>query len=331
MTLKRGCGLFGVMATVTLLCVCAAAATTYWAVGPSLGCEKPTLGAAQSGFSARTVVSDGRQRCYHLYVPRGYDPSQSVPVVVSMHGFLSNPNSQAVISSWHRLADREGFLVAYPQGTSFPKRWNAGATWGAAAVDDVQFFRRMMDDLSTVAGVDRSRVYVNGFSNGGGMAVRIACEAADQVAAIGTVAGAVVDLENCYPSRPVPAMAFHGTADPIVPYDGGDMRGHALSLGAGLTDAPTYFVGAEEWVAIWAMGNGCDPTPAVIPPHGDVRSVHYAACDQDAEVTLHTIVDGGHTWPGGAPIPGVGKTSTDIDAAEEMWMFFQAYRLDSQR
>jgi polyhydroxybutyrate depolymerase len=328
MALRRGCGLVCVMATVTLLCVCAAAATAYWAVGRSLGCENPVQGPARPGWSARTVVSDDRERCYHLYVPRGYDPSQPVPVVVSMHGFLSNPNSQAVISGWHRLADREGFLVVYPQGTSFPKRWNAGATWGGAPVDDVQFFRRMLDDLSTVAAVDRSRVYVNGLSNGGGMAVRIACEAGDQVAAIGTVAGAVVGLENCNPSRPVPAVAFHGMADPVVPYEGGDMRGHVLPWGADLTDAPTYFVGAEEWVAIWAMGNGCNATPTVIPPQGDVRGVHYADCDQDAVVTLYTIVDGGHTWPGGAPIPGVGKTSTDIDATEEMWRFFEAYRLE---
>jgi polyhydroxybutyrate depolymerase len=328
---RRGCGLVGVVAAVVLLCACAAAATTYWAVGSSLRCEIPEQGPVQPGWSARTVVSDDRERCYHLYVPPGYDPSEPAPVVVSMHGFLSNPNSQAAISGWHRLADREGFLVVYPQGTSFPKRWNAGVTWGAAPVDDVQFFRRMLDDLSTVAAVDRSRVYVNGLSNGGGMAVRIACEASEQVAAIGLVAAAVVGLENCNPSRPVPAMAFHGTADPVVPYEGGDMRGHVLPWGADLTDAPVYFVGAEEWAAIWAMDNGCNPTPAVIPTRGDVRGVQYASCDQDAVVILYTIVDGGHTWPGGAPIPGVGKTSTDIDASEEMWRFFEAYRLGSER
>lgn len=329
MALRRGCGLVGVLAAVILLCVCAAVITAYWAVGRLLGCESPVQGAALPGWSARTVVADDRERCYQLYVPSGYDPSQPLPVVVSMHGFLSNPNSQAVISGWHRLADREGFLVVYPQGTSFPKRWNAGVPWGAAPVDDVQFFRRMLDDLSTVAAVDRSRVYVNGFSNGGGMTVRIACEASDQVAAIGTVAAAVVGLENCSPSRPVPAMAFHGTADPVVPYEGGDMRGHILPWGADLTHAPTYFVGAEEWVAFWAMGNGCNPVPAVSPVHGDVRGVQYATCDQDAAVTLYTIVDGGHTWPGGVPIPGVGKTSADIDASEEMWRFFEAYQLDN--
>lgn len=328
MALKRGCGLFGVMVMVTLLCMCAAAATAYWAVGRSLRCENPARGPARPGWSARTVVSDGRERCYHLYVPSGYDSSQSVPVVVSLHGFLSNPNSQAMISGWHRLADREGFLVVYPQGTSFPKRWNAGVTWGAAPVDDVHFFRRMLDDLSTVAAVDRSRVYVNGLSNGGGMTIRIACEAGDQVAAIGTVAAAVVDFQNCNPTRPVPAMAFHGTGDPVVPYEGGDMRGHVLPWAANLTDAPIFFVGAEEWAAIWAMGNDCNPTPVVIPPRGDVRGVQYVSCDQDALVTLYSVVDGGHTWPGGAPIPGVGKTSTDIDATEEMWRFFQGYRLE---
>jgi polyhydroxybutyrate depolymerase len=331
MVSRRGCGLVGVLAAVVLLCVCAAAGATYWAVGSSLGCESPAQGLAQPGWSARIVISDGRERCYHLYVPPEYDPSQPVPVVVSLHGFLSNPNSQAVISRWHRLADREGFLVVYPQGTSFPKRWNAGMTWGSAPADDVEFFRRMLDDLSTVAAVDRSRVYVNGLSNGGGMTIRIACEASDQIAAIGIVAAAIVGLENCNPSRPAPAMAFHGTADPVVPYEGGDMRGHVLPWGADLTDAPTYFVGAEEWAAIWAMNNGCNPTPAVIPPRGDVRGVQYSACNQDAVVILYTIVEGGHTWPGGAPIPGVGRTSTDIDASEEMWRFFEAYQLESKR
>ncbi|MBU1877432.1 MAG: hypothetical protein KJ734_00625, partial [Chloroflexi bacterium] len=226
------------------------------------------------------------------------------------------------------LAAREGFLVAYPQGTSWPQRWNAGATWNAG-VDDVQFFRDLLDDVAGIAAVDRSRVYVNGFSNGGGMTVRIACEAADQVAAIGTVAAAVVDLQDCAPARPVPVIAFHGTADPIVPYEGGDMQGRPLRQGADLTLAPTYFVGAEAWTTHWAAGNGCNPTAQPILPQGDVKGVRYSGCDQGADVILYTIEGGGHTWPGGAPIPGVGKTSRDIDATAEMWRFFQMYTLDT--
>jgi polyhydroxybutyrate depolymerase len=328
MTSKRSRILLVVALAILLLC--AVAAGTYWAVGPEPRCALSAQGAAEAGWSARTVVSGGLERCYFLYVPPEYNPAQPAPVVLGFHGFLTNPNSHALITGWHKLADQEGFLVVYPQGTSFPQRWNAGATWGDSDVDDVQFFRDMLHDLSAVAAVDPSRVYVNGLSNGGGMTVRLGCDAADQVAAIGSVAGAVVGMEGCSPSRPVPAMAFHGTADPLVDYEGGDMRGWLLRWAAGLTDAPTYFLGAEEWVAIWAEGNGCDPTPGVIPPQGDVRGVRYTGCEQDAEVTLYTIEDGGHTWPGGMPIPAVGKTSRDIDATEELWRFYQSYTLDNQ-
>ena len=126
----------------------------------------------------------------------------------------------------------------------------------------------------------------------------------------------------------MPVMAFHGTADPIVPYEGGVLHPSPLAWAAGLVSAPTYFVGAEDWVATWAEGNDCDPSPEGIAPHGDVRGVRYTGCDQGAEVILYTIEDGGHTWPGGLPIPGLGKTSRDIDATEELWRFFQQYRLE---
>lgn len=325
-------------AVLILLSLAAVDGITYWAVGPSWRCWRPDTGPAPPGWSARVVVSGGRQRCYHLYVPPGYDQRQPAPVVVSLHGFLSNPESQALISGWHKVADRENFLVAYPQGTSFPQRWNAFGSWGANAVDDVQFFRDLLEDLSQAVappggpGVDRRRVYVNGFSNGGGMSVRIGCEAADVVAAIGSVAGAVVDLQNCNPSRPVPAMAFHGTDDPIVSYYGGDIEWRWLHPGAQLTGAPTQFIGAQEWVAAWAANNSCDPSPETIPTGSDavplqITGIHYVNCQADADVVLYTIEGGGHTWPGGWPIPVVGRTSRNIDATEEMWAFYQVHPL----
>lgn len=312
------------------LCVLTVAAVAYWAVRPSQRCKNPAQGPAQVGWSARTLVSGGRERCYSLYVPPGYDPSQPVPLVVSLHGFAMNPESQAVVSRWHELADRVGFLVAYPQGTSFPQRWGSYGSWGVGGVDDVQFLHDVLDDLAAVAAVDRSRVYVNGLSNGGGMSVRIGCEAAAQVAAIGSVAGAVVNLQDCNPSRPVPAIVFQGTADPLVNYEGGRLSWFGLRWGAELTCIPRVFLGVEDWVAIWAEGNGCDPLPEAIPLQGDVRGVRYTGCEQDAEVILYTIESGGHQWPGGTPIPGLGKTSTDISAAEEMWRFFQMHRLEDQ-
>ncbi len=313
-----------------LLLLVAVIAGTYWMIGPAVRCELPEQATAEAGWTARTIISAGLERCYSLYAPPTYDSSQPLPVVFSFHGFLSNPESQALISGWHKLADQEGFLVVYPQGQKFPQRWDSGATWGDSNVDDVQFFRDILDDLSLVAAVDRSRVYVNGFSNGGGMTVRIGCEASDLMAAIGTVAAAVVSMEDCSPSRSVPVMAFHGTADPIVNYEGGDMRGWLLRWGAGVSDAPTYFVAAQDWVATWAESNGCDAVPEDIPAQGDASGVRFIGCDEDAEVVFYTIDGGGHAWPGGWPIPGVGKTSQDIDATEELWRFFQSYRLEDQ-
>jgi polyhydroxybutyrate depolymerase len=161
------------------------------------------------------------------------------------------------------------------------------------------------------------------------MSVRLACDAADQVAAIGTVAAAVDDLSDCSPSRPVPVMAFHGTKDPVVSYAGGPFRRSAFRWVAELSGAPTSFLGAEHWVALWAEGNGCKSAPEFIPQQGDVWGKRYVGCDQDAEVILYTIEGGGHTWPGGMPIP-VGKTSRSIDATEEMWGFFEGFRLAGQ-
>ena len=223
---------------VVLLVAAVAAAVTFWMVGPAVRCALPERASVEEGWTARSVVSGGHDRCYYIYVPPGQVTAQLAPVVFSFHGFLSNPESQALISGWHELADQQGFLVVYPQGKKFPQRWNAGANWGNEDVDDVLFFRDMLDDLDSVAAVDRSRVYVNGFSNGGGVTVRIGCEAAELLAAIGTVAGAIVSMDGCTPSRSVPAMAFHGTADRIVPYAGGPMTSSLLRWGPSLLTRP---------------------------------------------------------------------------------------------
>ena len=301
---------------------------TYYMTGPVLSCALPAEGAIEAGWSMRRITSDSSERCYVLYAPSDYDPSQPIPLVVSLHGFLSNPHSQGIISDWHSLAEDEGFLVVYPQGTRFPQRWDSGMTWGVSGVDDVQFFMDILDDVSSNAAVDPSRVYVNGFSNGGGMTVYLGCEASQVIAAMGTVAGAVVENKDCDVSHPIPVMAFHGTGDPVVPYQGGEMEYRLLRWGANITDAPIYFIGAPDWTARWAQLNGCAPDPEEISAQGDVSGIRYTDCLDDAEVVFYTIEGGGHTWPGGMPLVITGKTSNDIDATEELWRFFQKYQLE---
>jgi len=316
-----------IILVVVAILLCAIVAGFYWATGPSLRCHRPTEGPAEPGWSARIVASGGRDRCYYLYTPPQYDPGQPLPLVFSLHGFMSNPNSHALITKWHKLAKEEGFLLVYPQGTEYPQRWDAGETWGVSDTDDVQFYHDMLADVASLASVDESRIYVNGFSNGGGMTVDLGCKAADTFAAMGTVSAAVVATEDCAPDRPMPAIVFHGTADPIVPYEGGEMGGWLLRQAARATNAPPAFAGVEDWVAYWAESNGCDLTPRPFREQGDARGIHYSECGANAEVILYTIEDGGHSWPGGFPIPGVGKTSRDIDATEEMWKFFQMHTL----
>ena len=150
----------------------------------------------------------------------------------------------------------------------------------------MQYFLDTLEDVNAVAAVDTTRVYINGFSNGGGMTLLLGCEVADKIAAIGTVAAAVVEIEGCNPSRPLPVMAFHGTSDPVVPYEGGDMHYRLLQRGAGETHAPSNFIGAEEWVGFWAEGNDCDPTPESIPAQGDTSGIRYTGCSEDATVIL---------------------------------------------
>jgi len=272
---------------------------------------------ARVGVVEGSVESGGDARAYRLYIPVSYDPNQPTALVFSLHGFASNPGQQARFSGFDALAETEGFIAVYPQGAGLPLRWNAGIRGlnAASPVDDVAFISDLLDHLAGELCVDPTRVYMTGLSNGGGMSHRLACALAERVAAIGTVAGAypLPEDDACAPSRPVPVIAFHGTADPIVPYEG------SRSLAA-----------AAAWAAAWAARNGCAPTPSSLPPSGSVSGVRYSGCAGGAEVVFYTVAGGGHTWPGGPALPAllVGSTSSDVDASRLMWAFFQAHPLE---
>ncbi|MBN2149668.1 MAG: hypothetical protein JW726_19930 [Anaerolineales bacterium] len=268
-----------------------------------------------------SLESSGEKREYLLYVPESYDPATPTPLVISIHGFAEWPAHQRDISHWNDLADKQGFIVVYPSGTSFPKRWrtNVGAEAGNDAAKEVQFISDLIDQLQQEYTIDPNRIYANGLSNGGGMSALLGCQLAERIAAVGSVAGAYLfAMESCNPSRPVPLIAFHGTADPIVPYTGGPSSAFELP-----------FPVVTEWMAAWAQGNGCSLDPVALPGNGDVGGVQYTQCDEDAAVIFYTIQGGGHTWPGGEPLPRwiTGETTQDIDATEVMWEFFRQYSL----
>ncbi|HET7010631.1 MAG TPA: PHB depolymerase family esterase [Anaerolineales bacterium] len=270
------------------------------------------------------IVSSGETRRYLLFVPTTYDPARPTPLVISLHGFVQWPANQMQTSQWNDLAEEFGFLVVYPEGTGFPRRWRAGGQAGGSSdpLADVVFISDLIDELELIYNIDPARIYANGISNGGGMSFLLGCALSDRIAAIGGVAGLYVyPLEACRPSRPVPMIALHGTADAIVPYLGGPSRGPEMQL-------PSI----PEWMAARAKLNGCDATPTALPTSGEVSGIRYSDCDQGAEVDFYTIEGGGHTWPGGDPLPGwiAGPTSQDISATRVMWEFFSRFSLGDQ-
>jgi len=269
-----------------------------------------------------TLTSGGEQRRYLLYVPDSYDPSTPAPLVISIHGFAEWPAHQQQISRWNDLADENGFLVVYPMGTSFPLRWRVSSEPGTSPdlEQDVAFISDLIDYLEGQYNLDPARIYANGLSNGGGMTFVLACKLSERIAAIGSVAGAqLLPWDECTPSRPVPAIVFHGNADPIVPFEGGPSRSF---------DIP--FPRVDEWVQTLAERNGCGSEPQSLPAAGDANGMHYTGCEQDADVIYYTIDGGGHTWPGGDPLPEwiTGYTTGDIDATRLMWDFFQQHPLE---
>ncbi|RMG20106.1 MAG: hypothetical protein D6729_03620 [Deltaproteobacteria bacterium] len=256
-----------------------------------------------------SLVHDGRLRRYLLHVPTGGDPTAPRPLVLDFHGFSGWKEQQAEYTRYPQLADEEGFLVAHPDGTGTPRGWNAGGCCGSADaedVDDVGFVRAMVEQIRRVSCVDPRRVYATGFSNGGMFSHRLACEASDLIAAVVPVAGGnLLSDDACQPSRPVPVLHFHGTADPIVRYEGSRL---------GFPDIPVM-------MAEWAARDGCDAVPVEISRMGDVHCETWPGCAGGVEVTLCTIDGGGHVWPG-----TLGATQ-NIDATLAGWNFLSRFAL----
>lgn len=274
-----------------------------------------------------TIVSSGQKREYMLYVPRSYDRTKPTPLVISLHPAATWPATQMEISQWNKVAEEHGFIVVYPSGTTMigggggtgvlPKVWRMGPK---SLLADVRFISELIDRLEAAYNIDPARIYVNGFSNGGGMAFALSCALSHRIAAVGTASAAqALPWSWCRDPRPVPLINFHGTAD-LVPYNGGPSPDPFN---------PLTFPAVRDWAANWARRNRCGPNPVESAVAADVTRLEYTNCADDAAVVLYTIQGGGHQWPGGKPLPEwiVGPTSRSIDATSLMWAFFREHPL----
>lgn len=275
--------------------------------------SSPGCGAAAPSADSLELEHDGLARTALVHVPIGYDANRPTPLVLAFHGYGQSAAEMRSFSQLTEVADREGFIAVFPEGTGFIRSWNGGTCCGTAiatAVDDVGFAGAIIDRLEDMLCVDTLRVYATGMSNGGFLAHRLACELSGRITAIAPVAG-VIGMTSCSPSRPVPVLQFHGTADLVVPY-----------LGNGFA-YPSVASTVDDWV----MRNRCSSGPTTYFERDDVECEAWSGCANEVEVRLCTVSTGGHTWPGGLPLPLLGRTTDTISASDEMWSFFERYAL----
>jgi len=267
-----------------------------------------------SGENRRYLKVDGRDRSYLLYIPKGLDRTKPSPVILAFHGAMGTPENIAQITGFNEKAGRAGFIVAYPEG--YKRRWNAGNCCDpprAEGINDVAFVRAILDDLVSVVNIDPQRIFAAGFSNGGKMTYRLACELSERIAAV-TVVSSSIGVESCSPKRPVPVLHLHGSADKLSPYKGG--QGALASTGEhrGAIDS------VNEWVSL----DRCSTQAQETYNRGKAKCLTHSNCRVGAEVTLCTIEGMGHQWPGGEVVRPrlLGPGSDDISATDRSIEFF---------
>jgi polyhydroxybutyrate depolymerase len=274
--------------------------------------------AAVPGARRLELAFQGRMREYLIHVPAAPNGS----LVLAFHGGGQTAAQLERITGLDALADREHFIVAYPQ--AFERSWADGRNETSAekqGVDDVGFAKAVIDDIAKRQTIDRSRVFATGLSNGAIFTHRLACDTADMLAAIAPVIGAVAKntAASCRPRVPVAVVAVQGRADPSVPFDGNE---HLQSSRA-----------TEE---MWRTLNGCAPQvtsttlPAIVQDGTSVEQRSYTSCRTHGDVVWYEIIGGGHRWPPETVSDARsqaenGVSSQNLNASEVIWAFFKTH------
>ena len=283
-------------------------------------CGARCASAAPDDQSA-TFDFGGVSRTYTVHTP----PGRPSGLVLNLHGGGSTGPEQERLTNFDAVADAHGFVVAYPDGID--QNWADGR--GASepdrrGTDDVGFLAALAGKLQNQYGIDPGHIFTMGMSNGGFMSNRLGCDRADVFAAIAPVSGTLGANVTCSPSRPVAVLEVHGTADPLVPFDGGMMHGRG-----GASD----IVSAAAMVDRWRAADGCQGAPSaeILPGTGDGTVVHRftsAPCAADTAVVFYQVDNGGHTWPNGPqylPKALIGPTTHAFDGSEAIGEFFVAH------
>ena len=292
------------------------------------------LNSEMRGLSSGSIKHDDLERTFFVYIPSSYDENSQTPMVIAIHGGGGTAYQMPGFTGFNELAEKEGFIVLYPQGIE--KQWNDGRPLKTRAfeenIDDVGFISNLIDHVSKIFNINEKRIYATGISNGGFMSFRLAYFLSDKIAAVAPVTATVSEaLYNDFTplENQISLLIMNGTEDPLVPYEGGEVSIYKVKRGKILS--------TDDTVDFWVNHNNCLPDPEITEiPDKDVNDgttveeIKYKNND-GTEVILYKIEGGGHTWPGGSqylPIIIIGKVCKDIDGAEEIWKFFKRHQLD---
>ena len=271
--------------------------------------------ALQAQNLSKTMTFEGQNRSYRIYIPASYDSAQPVPLLLAMHGLGDNAtNFQA--TGFNQIADTANFIVVYPNALPDPllgsSGWNAGVN-PLNNTNDVGFLNVLLDSILQQYAIDTNRIYSTGFSLGGFMTYRLACEIGDRLAAVASVAGTLPtsSIANCHSGKTMPVLHLHGTNDQTIPYNFGTIFVVVSNLGA---DSTTRY---------WANHNGCD-LPATHDSLPDTKNdgltfekFTYSGCGNASEVVLIKANGMAHAWP---------SNNNDISASKEIWNFFSKHQ-----
>jgi polyhydroxybutyrate depolymerase len=314
-----------VLVLVATVLVTLPATTASAAAKTGSGCGK----AATSGVTTQHLTVAGTDRQYLLSIPASYRKNTHAPLVLNFHGLGSDMQQQAIYSGLDQKAGAEGYVVITPDGSGDAiRRWVPPPLPGP----DVDFVKAILATTQRALCIDAKRVFATGISNGAIFSTALGCALPGRIAAIAPVAG-VNGTKVCTAGTPPTAvLAFHGTADPIVPYGGG-----AYFSGASGASAATRAIGSrlgvlqaqpvDDAVAKWAAFDGCGTPATTTATAPDVEHVVYPGCPPSGAVELYRVLGGGHTWPGGIAVNAdrLGPTTTSIDATALMLAFFDAH------
>ncbi len=295
--------------------------------------EQRRQSSATAGDYDFSLVHDGRKRTYKVHVPPSYNKSIPTPLILAFHGGGGNSAMMAndKYYNWISKSDKEGFIIAFPNGTSQLKSekfatWNAGNCCGYARdndIDDVGFVNAIIEEMESKFYINVKKIYATGFSNGAMLCYRLAIELSDKLKAIAAVAG-TENFDNGNPKWPISIIHIHAKDDDASLFNGG--AGPRFPTHKPVCD----FTSVPGTISRWVKRNNCNPDPKRVMEKPGVYCDLYFGGDNGTQIILCVTEEGRHSWPGGQA-PEVQKArgkacdpSNAISATDEIWDFFSS-------